>query len=184
MSHSARTPAIARLILALAIAAMAGFITLGTAAASDRLRWPTQTYLPPAKPDWVGKARWQDQATPAQRPQTHRIAPRAHPAERYDPVYQPRAAESYGNCKPGESCVKCVANCDANPAVVVQKLDTNRMKASRDPNGAAEVGLNNGPWNGIRCHDGGGCSASNVVAPRRIHRSYDVTITYIRRAFD
>lgn len=112
------------------------------------------------------------------------IAPKAHAGERYDPVYEPRAALSYSACKTGEICVKCVANCDAKPAVVVQKLAERQAKASRDPNGDAEAALERGHWNAINCYSSGGCSASNVVAPRRVQRSYDVTITYIRRAID
>ncbi len=147
------------------------------ATATERLRWPSHTNLPPPKSQVPIGPRWRD------KPNSHMEAPLAHPHERYDPIYQPRAATSYPACKPGEACVKCVANCDSEPAVVVQKLSQERMQASRDPTGAPEPVIEQGRWNAIRCYDGGGCSASNVIAPRRIHRSYDVTITYIRRNF-
>lgn len=165
-----------RAILAVA-AIFAGTLAVAqSATASDRLRWPSHTNLPPPKSQVAIGPRWRDIPSP------HMQAPMAHSAERYDPIYQPRASSSYV-CKQGEACVKCVANCDGEPAVVVQKLSTDRMKASRDPSGAPEPVIEQGRWNAIRCYDGGGCSASNVIAPRRVHRSYDVTITYIRRNF-
>lgn len=162
-----------RTVLAItAIVAVAPYAT-----ATERLRWPSHTNLPPPKSQVPIGPRWRDIPNP------HMQAPLAHPSERYDPIYQSRAAASYPACKSGEACVKCVANCDDEPAVVVQKLSPERMQASRDPNGAPEPVIEQGRWNAIRCYDTGGCSATGVIAPRRIHRSYDVTITYIGRNF-
>lgn len=166
-----------RAVMAVAAIFTSTLTVAAQATATERLRWPSHTNLPPPKSQVPFGPRWRDIPNP------HMQAPLAHPNERYDPIYQPRAASSYPACKPGEACVKCVANCDGEPAVVVQKLSPDRMQASRDPAGTPEPVIEQGRWNAIRCYDEGGCSATGVIAPRRIHRSYDVTITYIGRNF-
>jgi hypothetical protein len=118
----------------------------------------------PPKPDWVGKTRWVDEAP--SRPGRPFAVTVAHPGERFDPVYAARAAHSYGQCRTGETCVKCVANCDNSAPIVVQKLTKEQMAASRDPDGKSEIVIGErGYWNSIRCYDEGGCTAHDVRAP-------------------
>lgn len=144
----------------------------GSPADAQSLRWPSSTNQREAKPTWIGKPRWADQSGPAQE------APKAN--EQPTAPVTTASNPAIPNCKPGETCVKCVANCGDKAPTTVQKLDTEQVAAARPATGSTEPAVGHGRWNAIRCYDQGGCSATGVAAPRRIERSSDGYVTYWR----
>lgn len=168
MPKSVTIAALLRLLAILIALPMACLAATVPASASDRLRWPSDTYLAPPKPDWVGGPRWVDKTV---------ATPRAVAAPQTSSRSLPATSDA---CAPGEMCVKCVANCNDRAPATVQRLDPGQVAAAKPASGPPDYPIGHGRWNAIRCYAGGGCTASGVSAPRRIERSSDGYVSYWR----
>lgn len=178
-------------LLATVIALPIGLATSAPAEAQG-LKWPSSTYQREQKPAWIGTPRWTDRPSAAQPQQqaspsgsTSTAGPSSPPAvAEKKPAAAAVAAASKDStaaaCKPGETCVKCVANCADKAPTTVQKLDPEQVAAAKPASGPPDTPVGHGRWNAIRCYEGGGCTATGVSAPRRIERSSDGYVTYWR----
>lgn len=158
---------ISRSLLPALLLAIAAVCTGTTGAEAQQVRWPRETQLPKPAP------------LPAPPPAVLERAPSAVTFQAAENQRKANAA-----CKPGRTCVVCVAACDGTPPVVVQTmkpLPTGAIVAASIENDSDGVATNapkyaRQDWAGITCGTEGGCSVSGVSAPRG-SRSYDVRMT-------
>ena len=138
-----------------------------SAAAAD-LAWSRRTHLPAPKPEPVQQAAV--------------TSPLSTNAERVAAT----------QCRPGHSCIVCVANCDDTPPVVVADhrvvqtvpSSTGQQTENNADGYAAEApGYARPMWAGIMCGQNSGCVAAGISAPPRPFEA-DIRITVINRYID
>lgn len=182
-SMSLIIPRIAQVLLAVLLLLPVA-VSSATTADAQTLRWPSSTHQREQKPVWVGKPRWVDQSSTQAEQQPSAPAPAATavaaPAQSKAQATTESKPSAASACKPGETCVKCVANCAEKAPTTVQKLDAEQVAAAKPTSGPTEPPVGTGRWNAIRCYEGGGCTATGVSAPRRLERSSDGYVTYWR----